>query len=80
MATRDQVRALRHEAYEAGDFFMAAVCEIAMDRFSSAIVAAKTGGCRDRLDAILVEVDPKASAAKMVDEAIASARAGEEDQ
>lgn len=35
--TRAQIKALRSEAYAAGDYVQAAICEVAMDRHASAM-------------------------------------------
>lgn len=34
--TREQIKSLRSEAYAAGDYVQAAICEVAMDRWASA--------------------------------------------
>ena len=54
MVTRQQIKAFRDEAYTAGDFLSAAICEVAMDRSASALEAVAKLEDLDRIEFALI--------------------------
>ena len=54
MATRQQIKAFREEAYMVGDFLSAAICEVAMGRSASALEAVAQLNKSDRVEFALI--------------------------
>jgi hypothetical protein len=74
--TRAQVRTLCAEAYEAGDFVMAAVCEAACDRWASVGDAVKMMSASDRATFLGFGLDgDPGRAARMAADAVRAAAA-----